>query len=67
MKQNDKIISKKNFMESISFKQTGKLYTCSICGERAKNNDTLWILKNEIWCEKCLEEAENGIEQTSKD
>jgi len=38
-----------------------KIYTCDICGEIPEDGEKLWCMGNEIWCEKCCEEASSKI------
>jgi len=38
-----------------------KIYICDICGETPEDGGKLWYMGNEVWCEKCCEEAPSKI------
>ena len=44
-----------------------RIYTCSICGEDAKDGDKLWHMGTEIWCEKCCKKVEEAEEAEETD
>ena len=44
-----------------------KIYKCDICGETPADGEKLWDMNNEVWCEKCCDEADNEVEETSNE
>ena len=46
---------------------TQKIHTCDVCNETPEDGETLWYMNGEVWCEKCCEDAENTVEETSRE
>ena len=43
-----------------------KIHTCDICGKTPEDGEKLWHMNNnEVWCEKCCEDAEETEEETN--
>ena len=38
---------------------TQEIYVCSLCGYVPLDGEYMWFMGDEIWCEKCMDKAEN--------
>jgi len=41
---------------------TQRIYDCDLCNKTPEDGECMWEMGSQVWCKKCIDDAENEDE-----